>query len=325
MSDIAGSVAAKFSARCHSYDRLARVQNLTATDLAYVAQDYLPGLTAVHLEGVDARDFSILDVGAGTGLVYRRLFPDFRHYGDQLHLYAWDLSEDMLALLKEYLPQVHTCKMDFNHPAEMFYAGSYNLILSSFALQWSSDPAELILKLLSLLKSRGVLLVAVPVAGSLSELKEAFSSAQKFLSGEVFPGEKEFFNTFPSLEDMASHLYSCIFPQERGSGSSSFKSCCFSDLSQKITEDFQVLFQHSDSERELAIFGKSYCITYPGLSDALHSITKIGAGTSLQGGKITLNRKILTKAAECYPQKMRGDPGYPVTYQLAFIKIKSLI
>jgi len=175
MSVCKSAVAANFSAAAATYEDNAAVQMPAARHLA-----------ASLPPGFSPR--TVLDVGCGTGLLTReitRLFPAAR-------LAGMDLAPAM----------VGTCRAAWPHPhvflcgdAEDFDAegNAFDLVASSFAMQWFADKPGTIARFAAALAPGGIFALAVPVHGTLFELSAAHATALKRpLAALSYPPEESY-------------------------------------------------------------------------------------------------------------------------------------
>ncbi len=344
-------VSDNFSAHSHNYDRLALVQDMTACDVAYLAKDYLKLVK-------DKDIFRVIDVGAGTGMIYSKLVGKYGNVDQaNLKLYACDISEGMLSVLQDKHPQVKVFQNDFNQLSEEFYACSYNLILSSFALQWSCEPAKVILDLKKALSPKGSLIIAIPVEGSLHELKTAFSARKNGIvskndtekdfklslnQNNYGTNTTEFFNHFPREDHIVKDLLKGLSKEvplffENSAITISSDSNNFINSSKELFANLFVesfldttyngfpkpYLKFKNSSLSVSFFHKDYCVYYTNLLDALHSITKIGAGTQTREKTSSLSRKILQNILHYYPTVASNDgiKQFPLTYKISFVII----
>ena len=160
----ASDIRRRFDRAGGSYEAAAEVQSLVAGHLA--------GLCPPRLTG------RILEIGAGSGLLTRRLAP--RLAGDGLYV-ALDLSPGMLA--HAAMPQ-NVRRLAANGETTPFIPGTFDFLASASAMHWYADPAVSLAANLGLLRPGGGFALAVYVAGTLGELEEA-SQATGF--GSVYP------------------------------------------------------------------------------------------------------------------------------------------
>ncbi len=138
-----------------TYDRAASLQ-------AEIARTLL-GFAAARMSAPSPA--SILDIGCGTGHVTARaarLWP-------QAALTALDTAPGMLKQVAAKTPQARMIAAD----AAAYDAGErYDLILSSMALHWLSEPRDVLERWSAWLNPGGRVVAAFPVEGSLREWKE---------------------------------------------------------------------------------------------------------------------------------------------------------
>ncbi|MHC1789765.1 methyltransferase domain-containing protein [Solidesulfovibrio sp.] len=160
----ASDIRRRFDRAGASYEAVAMVQDRVAGELA--------GLCPERLSG------RVLEIGAGSGLLTRRLAP--RLAEDGLYV-ALDLSPGMLG--QAALP-AGVCRLAANGEVVPFAPGTFDFLASASAMHWYADPAASIAANLGLLRPGGGFALAFYVAGTLGELEEA-SRATGF--GSVYP------------------------------------------------------------------------------------------------------------------------------------------
>jgi malonyl-ACP O-methyltransferase BioC len=200
---VTSSVGELFGSRALEYDRYAKIQHMVASDLAEMITERC---SFFHGDRV-------LDLGCGTGDLTACLM---QRYGD-LVFFGCDASEDMLKTARSKIPEINPLRADFNS-RNFLHGSKFDLVMSSFALQWSSNPAELAGYLAGSLNSGGFLALAVPVEGSLAELKESF--AELGYSGFIndFPPENfcsEILERSFSMFHTECRSYSLVYPSCR--------------------------------------------------------------------------------------------------------------
>lgn len=151
-----GAVARYFGRAAGTYDAHARVQAEMADRLAALLPARLPVRHA-------------LDLGCGTASMARALVA-------RLPQHSWlgmDIAEGMLHQARQTpvsgyrLAVGDAARLPLDHQ-------SLGLVFSSFALQWCDDPGAVIAELKRVLCPDGWLMLAVPVAGTLHELRESW-------------------------------------------------------------------------------------------------------------------------------------------------------
>ncbi len=162
------AVAASFSRASRTYGARSGVQAAMAEWLS----GWLPPV----------RSGSALEIGAGTGLFTRRLFP----WNGSVT--ASDLSPEMCRVGRAGVPEANWIQMEAEHPS----GGPWDWIFSSSMLQWAADPAEVFMAWRNRLAPGGRVLCGVLAAGSLAEWNA--------LAGEASP------LVWRTQEEWRSHL-----------------------------------------------------------------------------------------------------------------------
>ncbi len=83
-----------------------------------------------------------------------------------------------------------------------FAAGSFDLIVASLSLHWINDLPGALIQLRRVLRPSGLFLAAMPVLGTLGELRAALTAAEAELTGGASPRV----SPFPDLRDCAGLL-----------------------------------------------------------------------------------------------------------------------
>jgi malonyl-CoA O-methyltransferase len=178
-----------------TYEAAALVQRQVATQLAGLCPDVLTG--------------SVLEIGAGSGLLTRKLLA--RHgagtpgasgtgaaEGTGGVYVALDLSPGML--VHATTPGARKVAADGERPP--FAPATFDFLASASAMHWYADPAKSIPQNLSLIKPGGGFALALYVEGTLCELEET-ATATGF--GSVFPMRpagfyRTLFESLPGME-----------------------------------------------------------------------------------------------------------------------------
>ncbi len=108
---------------------------------------------------------SALDLGCGTGRGTAAIQARF----EAARVTGLDISGAMLAFLRERARSVFTVQGDFTRLP--FAARSQDLVYSNLALQWASDFEQALSEIRRTLRPGGMLLLSVPGAQSLRELR----------------------------------------------------------------------------------------------------------------------------------------------------------
>jgi malonyl-CoA O-methyltransferase len=152
-----------FSEATRTYDANAQVQDIASERLA-----------ADVLERSRRKKYSTcLEVGAGTGLLSRRLTEPGIFAS---HLIT-DLSETMLRVNKRLLPETDAITFRQADLNAFSVEGTFDVIAGNMCLQWVSDPESTLGSLSEHLNPGGLLAFSVPVFGSFPEWHEAANSA----------------------------------------------------------------------------------------------------------------------------------------------------
>lgn len=150
------TLSKKFSQSVNNYDEEAYVQNISAQNLCQLVQPYIN-----HQKKSKS---NILDLGSGTSFISNNL------NSEKTNIFEVDLSLEMLnySHSKENIFKIQS---DIeNLPLQN---NQFDVITSSFSLQWLNDLATTFSNLNLLLKSEGIFAFCIPVAGSLNELRAA--------------------------------------------------------------------------------------------------------------------------------------------------------
>ena len=191
------SPGAEFGRHAAGYDSFATVQREAAEHLAeLIREQELPPCPR------------LLDLGAGTGLLSLEILS--RLPGAECQVA--DISGEMLALACSQIPGASSFQADFDQP-DFLGERRYHLIASSFALQWSRSPGDLAGYLCRCLLPGGLLALALPVRGTLAELREDLAAAGGSFINE-FPDPALLLGSLPGDLQVASSLreHRVVFP-----------------------------------------------------------------------------------------------------------------
>ena len=157
-------MADRFSRAAGTYDRYAEHHRLIAVELLEMIQS------------IECR--RVLELGCGTGILssgMRRLFPKSQMV----------LTDSAPGMVSECRNRVNPSSLvrhtiwDFER-AEC--SSIYDLIVSSCALQWLTDPVAFGVKLFNMVSPGGFTVHAIPVKGMLREFEDSF-----YLTGGQWP------------------------------------------------------------------------------------------------------------------------------------------
>jgi malonyl-CoA O-methyltransferase len=170
-------LARRFGRAATTYLRHARVQERAAAGL----------LRAILLRRTwsRSRPGRLLDVGCGTGLFTELLLEAFPGAAGV----ALDLSPGMIDQARRRLSG-RAVDFTVGDIEVGFPEGVFDVVASSMALHWTLDPAAVLRAAADRLAPDGLLAVAVPVEGTLAELRGAYSAAAEALRLRLRPGRE---------------------------------------------------------------------------------------------------------------------------------------
>ena len=173
-----------------SYDAATPIQSQVAEHLAQLIVRYHTGVT----------DMCVVDVGCGTGKLTQAVMSKFLQNAAlaSAQLYGVDTAASMLAIWQQRVAHLlsmplsstpvsslPTSPMTLHSQAlcanmtDMALANqSADLLMSSFALHWTSP--SVIAELGRIVKTKGQLHLAIPVAGSFHEVRQRFPKLPVF-------------------------------------------------------------------------------------------------------------------------------------------------
>jgi malonyl-CoA O-methyltransferase len=186
----------KFSQQANSYDKSAEIQFSAAQKLCKIVKPFL------------TKNCQILDLGSGTGFVAKNLQGNFT-------ITETDISLEML----QKNTNSHTIKIQADFEKLPFENGSFDVITSSFSLQWATDFDKSFSHFFSLLKPNGIFAFCLPCEGSLQELREA-----DIFSFNQLPSKKSLEKTLQKTGFKEILIETEIVSQEFLSGTDAIKS-----------------------------------------------------------------------------------------------------
>ena len=179
-----------FEQFANSYDAATPIQSQVAEHLAQLIVHYHTGVT----------DICVVDVGCGTGKLTQAVMSKFLQNAAlaSAQLYGVDTAASMLAIWQQrvahllsmplsstLVSSLPTSPMTLHsqalcaNMADMALANqSADLVMSSFALHWTSP--SVIAELGRIVKTKGQLHLAIPVAGSFHEVRQRFPKLPVF-------------------------------------------------------------------------------------------------------------------------------------------------
>ena len=149
------AVAMSFSRAAQTYDQVAKVQQWVVARL---------------LQQIDFGNHiaSVLDVGCGTGHLTQQLLQ--RHRPKVIH--GLDIADGMLVVAREKAQHLTGQSFVCGDAESLPFADNYfDLIVSSFALQWCPDFTAVLTEIERVLKPGGCCYFAIPAQHTLRELK----------------------------------------------------------------------------------------------------------------------------------------------------------
>lgn len=145
-----------FSKKSRNYDKFAEVQKSTANKVLELASPFIN------------KNSKILDLGSGSSFLAKSLTNNY--------VVELDLSLEMLKSWKDRPKNIIPIQGDFEDLP--FEKNSFDIVLSSFSLQWAEDFNKLFKGVSSILKNNGKLIFAIPTSESLEELRIASSKSR---------------------------------------------------------------------------------------------------------------------------------------------------
>lgn len=119
-------MANTFGQRCETYDTYATVQK----NIARTLTGFLPDLSAPR----------ILEIGCGTGFLTRHLFEKY----PQGEFDITDVSPDMVSFCRGHLQHKNARFFTADANDDGHFTNAYDVIVSAMALQWTSNPTEVL-------------------------------------------------------------------------------------------------------------------------------------------------------------------------------------
>ncbi|ANJ67094.1 malonyl-[acyl-carrier protein] O-methyltransferase BioC [Halothiobacillus diazotrophicus] len=154
-------VRARFNRAHRSYDQYAVVQQEAGRRLA------------ARFDWLKLAPTRILDLGAGTGQMTRALQARY----PKAAVFALDLAEEMLETLPKsgrWIKRKRAVCADMHHLP--FATGSFDIVISNFAIQWSHDLGLLLAEIARVLAPGGVLSFTTLGPESLRECRRAWAA-----------------------------------------------------------------------------------------------------------------------------------------------------
>lgn len=150
-------IAHNFSASAKNYDQEADIQKQAASQLIQYLGPFIKA------------DLKILDLGSGSSFIAKNLCQNYVDFN--LQICEIDLAEKMLQQWESRPHNVQALHGDF----ENFDFGEkkFDIIISSFSLQWLENYSDFFAKIKKTLSLNGIFIFCLPIHNSLSELEQA--------------------------------------------------------------------------------------------------------------------------------------------------------
>lgn len=171
-------IAKKFSRGAKNYDEFALTQKKAARNLAELTSPFIQ------------KNSHILDLGSGTSFLAQEILKIQK----DAKIFEVDIAEEML---KSWPGSDLKIQADLENLP--FKNASFDIIISSFSLQWITNFEKNFSHFFSLLKPNGILAFCLPSDESLQELKSA----------EIFK-----FNDFAKSAELLAILEKCGFEKK---------------------------------------------------------------------------------------------------------------
>jgi malonyl-CoA O-methyltransferase len=259
-------IAAAFHHKAAEYDQHVAVQKRVVKNLA--------GYVKTRLRETPA---AILDVGTGTGSLLQYL----RDMYPEASLCGVDLAYNMCLRTAEKFGG--GCLV-VNGDAEKipFKGGTFDLVVSTSALQWVGSISEAIHELRRVLKPGGTLCIAFFCDGTLGELQRCFRDAAR-KNGDLDNERTARLHRFWSIDDVKTILEEM---------------------------DFEQVILNCETEKDW----------YDNVTSLLRAIKSIGAGAVAGGSAIGLGwRGIISKTSLLYREYYGEDGRIPATYKVLYL------
>ncbi|KEQ12663.1 hypothetical protein GZ77_19415 [Endozoicomonas montiporae] len=159
-------IAVNFSRAAKTYDYAAVLQDrVAARAMLGLPADWLPDC--------------VLDLGSGTGSQTTLLAE---HY-PQATVLGMDLAIGMASHARSSYPELNWCSGDIEHLP--FKSNALDVVFSSLAIQWC-DLSRVLEEVYDVLKPGGVFVFSTLAAGTMHELKQAWSSVDRHVHVNTF-------------------------------------------------------------------------------------------------------------------------------------------
>jgi malonyl-CoA O-methyltransferase len=154
-----------FSSKVSEYSINANIQKKVAKKLCKILIE--------NINNKISNKIKILDLGSGTSFISRNLLKNLNN----CEIYEIDLSLKMLNNFQKNSTKITKICGDIENLP--FAESSFDIIISSFSLQWIENYEKLFSNLYKILKSQGILAFSIPDNNSFAELKNSPFSINK--------------------------------------------------------------------------------------------------------------------------------------------------
>ncbi|WP_281890160.1 methyltransferase domain-containing protein [Paenibacillus sp. YYML68] len=318
------SVQRHFDRYAEQYDRHAVIQARMADRLLE-----LVGSSLTNLQMLPREVHRIVEIGCGTGRLTAKLLEQFPN----AKLLAIDLAPRMLELtierckgayeqnrLEVWLGDAERClSREGEEDAQVSTScsdeclaledGSIDLIVSSAAFQWFTDPEAAMSAWLRKLAPSGQLAFSTFGPETFRELHDSFRRAEELLGlqGTMRRGQH-----FLGLRDWEA-LFSCV----AGGG-----DAAASTGRHKGTAEFELSDQAAATLANGRVFYQEEClhhVHYPDVRSFLYSVKETGASSASHGAAGgSLSRRLLKTMEQMYEHQYRDASGVRATYHVVY-------
>lgn len=246
-------IAKNFSSKSFEYEKFAIVQKNSAEKLSKFLKPFLQ------------EKQKILDLGSGTSFIAKNLANQ-----KNIKIFEIDIALEMLKQWSNRPANVFAILSDIENLP--FKTQSFDLIISSFSLQWIIDFENLFKKLTKILKTNGVIAFCLPVENSFEELRDL-----EFLSINEMPNDtkiqqallksgflKKFYLREKVIQDFQDPFDAIKHFKKIGANNKLKNNSCFTNRNFKNAKDFLLknLHQKHETGSTNSGFSVSYFISY---------------------------------------------------------------
>jgi malonyl-CoA O-methyltransferase len=177
------------------FNRAANVYDKNAVMQHQIAEDLIDRLRFIKI-----KPKKILDLGSGTGVTSKKLidlYPDAEIYEIDIAIEMLKKSKSNNTTIRSFFKRNNITYINADMDLIPFDQQSFDLVISSSSIQWSSNINNLFENIFSLLRPEGLLIFSTFLKNTLSELQS-------------FTGSK-LTNEFFSIQEYAQMLISNEF------------------------------------------------------------------------------------------------------------------